>query len=240
MRNQYSLRRINSRRRYESYDKDALNRKLDALCDELSDKYGANIASNEVVEEKGDLVAWLTIAELEGSTMDISVRLYGGEQYGFGYEAIFYLDDDYVSDYMPTYTFSTEEQALLNGVEDAMAEADKRNYWLDMDYSGYDDEDGDDYYDSEYESHRKSSCRYEARMLKVRKTRPSGYRTMIIRDYNTYDVIGYVDLTNYGSVQVESDYKGDKRVLVIRDYNTYDVVAYVDISDLPSIQWEFS
>lgn len=239
MRNQCSLRRINSRRRYESRDVDVLNRKLDALCDELSDQYGANIASNKVVDNNGDLVAVITVAELEGSTMDIQVGLYGDAKHGFGYEAIFYLDDDYVSDYMPTLKFRTEVDALLNGVEDAMAEADKHNFWLDMDYSGY-DEDGGDYYDSEYESRRKSSCRYEARMLKVRKTRPSGYRTMIIRDYNTYDVIGYVDLSTYGSVQVESGYKDDKHVLVIRDYNTYSIVAYVDVSDLPSIQWEFS
>lgn len=233
-------RRVNRRRRYESRNMDVLRRNLDSLCDTLSDTYGANIASNKVIEEYGDLVAWITIRELDGSTMDISVRMCGNEQYGFGYEAVFYLDDDYVSDYMPTLKFRTEEDAILSGVEDAMEQADKHNYWLDMDYSGYDDEDGGDYYGSEYESRRKSSCRYEARMLKVRKTRPSGYRTLIIRDYNTYDVIGYVDLSNYGSVQVESDYKDDKHVLVIRDYNTYNIVAYVDVSELPSIQWEFT
>lgn len=158
MRNQYHFRRINSRRRYESRDMNALNRKLDALCDELSDQYGANIASSRVVDNNGDLVAVITVAELEGSTMDIQVSLYGDAQRGFGYEAVFYLDDDYVSDYMPTLKFRTEEQALLNGVEDAMEQADKRNYWLDMDYSGYDDEDGDDY-DSEYESRNRNICR---------------------------------------------------------------------------------
>lgn len=158
MRNQYSSRRINIRKRYESHDMDALNRKLDALCDELSDQYGANIASNEVVDNNGDLVAVITIAELEGSTMDIQVGLYGDAQRGFGYEAVFYLDDDYVSDYMPTLKFRTEVDALLNGVGDAMEQADKRNFWLDMDYSGYDDEDGDDY-DSEYESRNRNICR---------------------------------------------------------------------------------
>ena len=159
MRNQYQLRKINSRRRYESHDMDALNRKLDALCDELSDQYGANIASNKVVDNNGDLVAVISISELEGSTMDIQVGLYGDEKHGFGYEETFYLDDDYVSDYMPTLKFRTEVDALLNGVEDAMAEADKRNYWLDMDYSGYDDEDGGDYYDSEYESRNRNISR---------------------------------------------------------------------------------
>lgn len=159
MRNQYQLRKINSRRRYESHDMDALNRKLDALCDELSDQYGANIASNKVVDNNGDLVAVIAISELEGSTMDIQVGLYGDAKHGFGYEATFYLDDDYVSDYMPTLKFRTEVDALLNGVEDAMAEADKRNYWLDMDYSGYDDEDGGDYYDSEYESRNRNISR---------------------------------------------------------------------------------
>lgn len=156
MRNPYQLRRINSRRHYESHDMDALNRKLDVLCDELSEQYGANIASSRVVDNNGDLVAIITVAELEGSTMDIQVGLYGDAQRGFGYEAVFYLDDDYVSDYMPTLKFRTEVDALLNGVEDAMAEADKRNYWLDMDYSGYDDEDDVDY-DSEYES--RNICR---------------------------------------------------------------------------------
>lgn len=92
--------------------------------------------------------------------MDIQVGLYGDAKHGFGYEAIFYLDDDYVSDYMPTLKFRTEEQALLNGVGDAMEQADKRNFWLDMDYSGYDDEDGDDY-DSEYES--RNICRNVSR-----------------------------------------------------------------------------
>lgn len=159
MRNQYQLRKINSRRRYESHDMDALNRKLDALCDEMSEQYGANIASSRVVDNNGDLVAIITVAELEGSTMDIQVGLYGDAQRGFGYEAVFYLDDDYVSDYMPTLKFRTEVDALLNGVEDAMAEADKRNYWLDMDYSGYDDEDGGDYYDSEYESRNRNVSR---------------------------------------------------------------------------------
>lgn len=158
MRNQYSSRRINSRKRYESHDMDTLNRKLDALCDELSYKYGANIVSNKVVDNNGDLVAVITVAELEGSTMDIQVGLYGDAQHGFGYEAIFYLDDDYVSDYMPTLKFRTEEQALLNGVGDAMEQADKRNFWLDMDYSGYDDEDDVDY-DSEYESRNRNICR---------------------------------------------------------------------------------
>ena len=55
MRNQY-LRRINSRRRYEAHDMDALNRELDALCDALSDKYGANIASNKVVDNNATLL----------------------------------------------------------------------------------------------------------------------------------------------------------------------------------------
>lgn len=155
MRNQSKFRRINSRRLYESRDMDVLRRNLDSLCDTLSDTYGANIASNKVIEEYGDLVAWITIRELDGFTMDISVRMYGNEQYGFGYEAVFYLDDDYVSDYMPTLKFRTEEDAILSGVEDAMEQADKHNYWLDMDYSGY-DEDGGDYYDSEYESRNRN------------------------------------------------------------------------------------
>lgn len=88
------------------------------------------------------------------------------------------------------------------------------------------------------------SRRFEAtaKTIKPKKNKPSGsYRWMTLRDYKTGSTLGYVDLDDYGSVEVShgSTPRG-KDALLLTDRNTGKIVAYVDIDGMPTVEYDFN